>query len=138
MKNGEATVHSHGENGEKSLRGDGYSCSAVFYDSKTVLSSDNAGALGLFMQDFESKQQTLASPLPAPGSSAPDDMAWSHVDGARGDGLRHDEEDEITVVSRVVMQSMPNGKAMFACKPSLPITWEIEKDECNGQQPCVV
>jgi len=53
VKGTEAVVHSHSKNDSKSFRGMGYACSAVFYDSQTVLLSDNDGAVSLFCQDFE-------------------------------------------------------------------------------------
>lgn len=46
-------VHSHSVSGTGQKHADGYSCTAVWYDAKTVLSSDNVGGVSLFLQDFE-------------------------------------------------------------------------------------
>jgi len=49
----EAKIHSHADLSNAPRRGDGYACSAVWFDSQTVLTSDNTGTVGLFIQDFE-------------------------------------------------------------------------------------
>jgi hypothetical protein len=49
----EPKLHSHADLGEAPRHGDGLACSAVWYDRKTVLSSDNSGTVGLYLQGFD-------------------------------------------------------------------------------------
>jgi hypothetical protein len=53
VKDGQASIHSHSTSGDKLKRAHGYACSAAWFDSKTVVTSDNAGAVSLFIQDFD-------------------------------------------------------------------------------------
>jgi hypothetical protein len=49
----EPKLYCHSENGNNIKRADGYACSTVWYDTMTVLSCDNAGAVDMFLLDFE-------------------------------------------------------------------------------------
>lgn len=53
VNKGEAALHSHRFNSSKIQSASGYACNAVWYDPKTVLTSGNDGAIGLYTQDFE-------------------------------------------------------------------------------------
>jgi len=53
VRNGEMAIHSHSKSGSEALKGKGYYTSATWYDATTVLSSDNSGGVGLFIQDWE-------------------------------------------------------------------------------------
>ena len=53
VTNGQPTIHSHSHSSEKIQHASGYACYATWFDAETVLSSDNAGGVGLFIQDFE-------------------------------------------------------------------------------------
>lgn len=53
IRNGEAKIWSHSEMGEDSRKGKGWAGAACWYDNKKVLNGDNAGSLGVFLQDFE-------------------------------------------------------------------------------------
>ena len=53
VKDGAAAIHSHSTAGDNRKRAHGYACSAAWYDAKTVVASDNTGAVSLFVQDFD-------------------------------------------------------------------------------------
>lgn len=52
LHNGEMKIWSHSESGDDVLNGKGWACAATWYDATTVVSGDNAGAVGLYLQDF--------------------------------------------------------------------------------------
>jgi hypothetical protein len=49
----EPKLHSHSESGNDIKHADGYACSAVWFNTNTLLSCDNAGAVDMFLPGFE-------------------------------------------------------------------------------------